>query len=364
MNLFLIFLTGLTTGGLSCLAVQGGLLAGVIANQKKQELTSSEPVPAPPKTKKHHSVAPATTTFDSQDWLPVASFLGTKLIAHIILGFLLGLLGTAFSFNRNLGLLFQFLTALFLIGTAMNLLEVHPIFRYLAFQPPAWMRRYIHRSSKNASLFAPALLGALTVFIPCGVTQTMEITALNSGSAINGALIMGAFVLGTIPLFASIGVATARISESWQRWFSRGAATILIVLALTTLNGVLVVLNSPITWQKFVQSISAIGQPPEWYGNGTGPVVAPGEVQKITINVENRGYNPRKLQVKAGSPVELTLQSKETYSCALGFILPEFGIDTSLKSTDTQKFTFTPTKKGRYTFTCSMGMYTGVLEVI
>ena len=37
MNLLLIFLTGLTTGGLSCLAMQGGLLASVIANQKDQE---------------------------------------------------------------------------------------------------------------------------------------------------------------------------------------------------------------------------------------------------------------------------------------------------------------------------------------
>ena len=38
MNLWLIFLTGLTTGGLSCLAVQGGFLASIIANQKEKEL--------------------------------------------------------------------------------------------------------------------------------------------------------------------------------------------------------------------------------------------------------------------------------------------------------------------------------------
>ena len=38
MNLWIIFLTGLTTGGLACLAVQGGLLTSVIANQKEQEL--------------------------------------------------------------------------------------------------------------------------------------------------------------------------------------------------------------------------------------------------------------------------------------------------------------------------------------
>lgn len=37
MNLFVIFLTGLTTGGISCIAMQGGLLTSVIANQKEQE---------------------------------------------------------------------------------------------------------------------------------------------------------------------------------------------------------------------------------------------------------------------------------------------------------------------------------------
>jgi len=37
MNLFLIFITGLTTGGIACAAMQGGLLASVIANQKDQE---------------------------------------------------------------------------------------------------------------------------------------------------------------------------------------------------------------------------------------------------------------------------------------------------------------------------------------
>jgi hypothetical protein len=35
-QIFLAFITGLTTGGLSCFAVQGGLLAGVLAEQKKE----------------------------------------------------------------------------------------------------------------------------------------------------------------------------------------------------------------------------------------------------------------------------------------------------------------------------------------
>ena len=38
MNLWVIFLTGLTIGGLTCLAVQGGLLASVIAAREGEEV--------------------------------------------------------------------------------------------------------------------------------------------------------------------------------------------------------------------------------------------------------------------------------------------------------------------------------------
>lgn len=38
MNLFPVFLTGLTVGGLTCLAVQGGLLASVIAAKEGEEV--------------------------------------------------------------------------------------------------------------------------------------------------------------------------------------------------------------------------------------------------------------------------------------------------------------------------------------
>ena len=38
MDLGIIFLTGLTVGGLTCLAVQGGLLASVIAAREDEEI--------------------------------------------------------------------------------------------------------------------------------------------------------------------------------------------------------------------------------------------------------------------------------------------------------------------------------------
>ncbi len=355
MNLWAIFLTGLTTGGVSCAAVQGGLLTSIIANQKKRELDGDK-----------NSKANSLNKIDQMDWLPVTMFLSTKLIAHIILGFLLGGLGSVFAISQNLQLTLQIFTALFMFATAMNFLDVHPIFRHLAFQPPNFLRRLIRNSSKNEALFAPATLGLFSVFIPCGVTQSMEILAIASGSPMQGALIMGAFVLGTSPLFALLGIATAKLTESWREIFNKTAAAILIALAIYSFNAALIVVDSPITIYKITEKIGWFFSDERFTQKKTEnqAVKQVGDLQKVTINIKNNGYVPKYFKVKKGIPVELTLESGDVYSCAQAFVFREFDISTVVKSNSNQVFTFTPEEKGKFTFSCSMGMYTGVMEVI
>ncbi|MDA1079814.1 MAG: sulfite exporter TauE/SafE family protein [bacterium] len=354
MNLWVIFLTGLTTGGLSCLAMQGGLLASVIANQKDQERDGSS----------HDKKNFTLKSFDKLDWMPVLMFLGAKLVSHTILGLLLGLLGSAITLSLGVRLAFQVFTAIFMFATAMNLLNVHPIFRFVVFQPPKFIQRMVRNSSKSKALFAPAVLGFMTIFIPCGVTQAMEVLAINSGNPVYGALIMFVFVLGTSPLFALLGVATAKLSEGWYAKFSKFAAYTLVAMAIYGLNGALIVINSPITLNKLVSPVTYFFSDERFSSSATPPSSVVDGVQKVTIQVLNEGYSPRYVRVQSGVPVQLTLQSKDTYSCALAFMLSEFGIETFLEATDTQTFTFTPTKKGKFTYTCSMGMYTGTLEVL
>ncbi len=296
------------------------------------------------------------------DLLSLGMFLITKLIAHTVLGFLLGMLGSVLTLTVTARLIFQVFTALFMFGTAMNLLQVHPIFRFLSFQPPRFIGRFIKNTSRSKALFAPGLLGLLTVFIPCGVTQAVEVLAINTGSPVQGALIMFAFVLGTIPLFSLLGFILTKISSSWKNLFNKVAAYSLIALALYSFNGVAVVLDSPLSFQSLTRGITSaipgvISSDTVFAENNLG-------LQKITINIFNNGYSPKDISVKQNVPVELNLASKDAYSCALSFELREFGISTSLKSTDMKTFTYTPTKKGDFTFACSMGMYTGTLRVI
>ncbi len=350
MNLGVVFLTGLTSGGLACLAVQGGLLASIVANQKKQELGKST-----------QKLSPSAQTFDRNDWLPVVLFLVAKLISHLILGVLLGWLGSVMELSLGVRLFFQAFTAFFMFSTAMNLLNVHPFFRFVAFQPPKFIQRLLKNTSRSSTLFAPFILGLMTIFIPCGVTQAMEVMAINSGNPIQGMLIMGTFVLGTAPLFAAVGIATAKLSESWYRRFNKVAAYLLIAMAVYSFNGVLIVLNSPITLQKITRPITYFFSDERFQYNR---VPVKGNQQIVVMNITSNGYSPHKFTVKKGIPVELTLITKDTYSCAASFVFPEFNIKANLAPNDKQIVTFTPTRTGKFSFSCSMGMYTGIMEVV
>ncbi len=376
MNLWAIFLTGLTTGGLTCLAMQGGLLASVVANKKAHEITDINADKELLKQKKREDYIRQQTgqkfVVDRDGLMAVLMFLSAKLVAYTFIGFMLGWVGSFITLSLNARLTFQIFSALYMFATALNLLEVHPIFRYVVLQPPKFLQKIVRNSTKSDALFAPAVLGVFTIFIPCGVTQAMEVLAINSGNPFLGALIMFAFVLGTSPIFTIVGLATAQFSSLWHQRFLHVAALALIAMSVYGINGVFIVLDSPFALQNIGKAISSIGAPPDWY-SPTGSGVAPSGVstaplvngkQQVSITVSNNGYSPTQLYVKAGTPVELSLESKGVYSCATSFTLRKFNIFTQLQPNDKKVLAFTPTEKGNFTYSCSMGMYTGVIHVL
>lgn len=345
MNLGAVFVTGLTAGGISCLAMQAGLLVSALIN--------------------HAGTKSGGVTFSlKQKLIPVMAFLLTKLVAHTLFGAFLGSVGELISISLGIRLTFQLLIALFMLATAFNLIELHPIFRYVAITPPRFLLRLIKKTSLSSDLYSPILLGLLTIFVPCGVTQAMELSAIGSGDFTQGAMTMFAFTLGTFPLFVLFGLGAKELTSRGKSILNRLAAGVLILMSLFYLHGVTIVLDAPFTLNKLYSQIltksnqSKFGEI-EWARNPEADL----NLQQITIKVSNSGYAPRLIKAKKNIPVELTLISQDTYSCALSFVFPEFGIDTMLGPNDRQVFNFTPTQKGEFTFTCSMGMYTGVLTV-
>lgn len=331
INLLTIFLTGLFTGGLTCLAVQGGLLATTIAQREEQQLKERM---------KEHNTA-----------LPIFIFLLAKLLAYTILGFFLGWLGSLFTLSLTATVVMRVAIAIFMLGTALNLLNAHPIFRYFMIQPPRFLTRLIRNQSKQKDFFAPALLGAFTVFIPCGTTQAMMALAIGSGNPLLGAATLFAFVIGTSPLFFILGYFATRLGESLHRRFMKLAACALIILALYNLDGALALSGSPFTLRTLFSSAQAIGQQ-----NSTS---------EATIFLTERGYSPSSLTIKAGTAVTLRLVNKGGRGCIQAFVIPRLGIQKIIPvdTTDTIQFT-APSQSGQLSFMCGMGMFRGVMNVI
>jgi plastocyanin domain-containing protein len=136
-------------------------------------------------------------------------------------------------------------------------------------------------------------------------------------------------------------------------------------MALYSVNGILQVSDSNYSLERLGPRIVKLLPPYDTkpLSAATTPTLVDG-VQPVTINILNSGYSPKRFAVKSGTPVKLTVNAGEVYSCATAFTFRAFGINAFVKPNTNQVFTFTPDKKGLYTFSCSMGMYSGTMEVI
>lgn len=343
MNLIPIFVTGLTVGGVTCMAVQGGILASIITSREEEEIQN--------KVNQKNSL-----------W-PVAAFLIAKLIAYTLLGLSLGLLGQTLALTDTVRTSMQFVAGGYMIAVALNLLNVHPIFRYVVIQPPHFLRKFVNNQTTRKDLFAPAVFGVLTVFVPCGTTLAMEALAISSGSLFWGAAILATFVLATMPYFFGLGWMTTKLGDVYQQRFLKFAALILIYLGVMSINGGLNLVGAPMTLQTIGRSFYERPRYAQQQSTNSNVVIANG-VQTATINVLPTSYSPSYLQLKAGVPAKLNLVTGAARGCTAAFTIPQLGIRKLLQPSSTAAVEFTPPQPGRITWTCAMGMYSGVMEVI
>lgn len=248
-QLIVAFVTGLTTGGLSCLAVQGGLLASSLAHQIEQDYVEHAAQNKRRRGKKNQTATHSSSAF------PIFLFLIAKIVAYTLLGALLGLLGSYLTLSPATRAILMILIGVFMLGNALRMFNVHPIFRYFSIEPPRFITRYIRRTAKGTDTFTPLFLGALTVFIPCGVTQAMMAAALGTSSMVMGAALMFAFTLGTGPVFFIVAYLTTELGARLEKFFMRFVAAVVLILGLVTINGGLNVLGSPLSFQNLTRNL-------------------------------------------------------------------------------------------------------------
>lgn len=431
MNPIIAFVTGLTAGGLSCLAVQAGLLASSIGDQAKEDIEEElrdannkpEPIEAghyergpefvrqirllkasglkrkryaqalqglkyrypkvyvapevidPPKKPKLHTLQPVTL------------FLTSRLVAYTVLGFLLGWVGTALQLTPYTRAALLIIIGIFMLGTALRMLNVHPIFRYFAIEPPKRLTRYMRRKAKNdgAHKLTPILLGGLTVLIPCGITQVMMAATIATGNPFAGATIMFAFILGTSPIFFVLAFLTTRLEGKLQAGFLKLVGVVILVLALVSIEGGLTMAGSPVSFANFKQGagnfFSSIGEeapptsatpstPSNPYSSNPAPNKsanpAPSSATQdngvLQLTASSSSYSPRVIKASANKAYKLEITSKDNQGCGRAFTIPSLGKQEILPEDGVTTIDIPPQKAGTMRMTCAMGMYRAVIE--
>ncbi len=326
-------LIGLIAGFSSCMALVGGLVLSISArwNQTHQGQSLKK------------SLEP--------HWY----FNLGRVLGYGVLGALLGALGSVVSWSISLSAWLVVAVSVLMIVLAFKLLELPILSHWEIAWPKSWLAwlGFGERAEGAESRLKTMLFGALSFFVPCGFTQAMQVYALGSGSARDGALVMAIFALGTAPGLLGLGAVVSMIKGTWSGlWFKVAGLTVL-ALGLFNLNNAWTLLKT--------SNFGAINNTKQKIG-----LVASDdqqEAQVIRMTQSGRGYSPNKLTVRVGRPVRWLIDAKNANSCSAVIVAPKIGVNQQL-SLGENVINFTPAEVGKIYFACSMGMYKGEIEVV
>jgi len=351
MNLFIAFITGLTAGGLGCLAVQGGLLISSLAHQLENDLQTSAA----------SGSEGGTGKFQPRIALPIALFLLSKLLAYTGLGFLLGSFGSLIQVTPQARAALMIAIGIFMLANGLRMLDVHPIFRWFIFAPPKYVTRFIrHTSKKGTLLTSPLVLGALTVLLPCGVAQAMMAIALGSGSPLQGAAVMFAFTIGTMPVFFAASYFATRLAAVLESSFTRFVALILVTLGVVSIVFGCNLAGAPLTLPRWINNLIVASDPPNITPLAGKKATASPSGDSVTIS--EGGYSPKILHLPAGRQVRLHWIIASSACCARSVVIPDLDYQQLLSPGGENVLVIPARKMGTViNYTCSTGRYTGRL---
>lgn len=147
---------------------------------------------------------------------PQLLFHAGRLVTFFLLGGVIGALGTQFEFSDTATFALSLAVGIIMLLLGLKLLDLFPHSKHLLPTMPGFALKWAEPLKTANHSLVPALLGALTFFLPCGFTQSMQIYTLTSGGFVPGALTMGLFALGTLPVLGLMSFASLGLKSPWS----------------------------------------------------------------------------------------------------------------------------------------------------
>ena len=155
---------------------------------------------------------------------------GGRMLSYTALGAVFGALGTVLTYTLSMKSMLFTMLGLIVALLGLNMWGLLPALPSLpgeqnaACSLPDKLRRQ-----------TPLLVGLLTGLMPCGALYAAWLCAMSSGSAGNGALLMLAFSLGTVPLMLLFGAVGSILPKKWNKYLLKGSAVIVVAMGLKML---------------------------------------------------------------------------------------------------------------------------------
>ena len=298
------------------------------------------------------------------------AYQAAKLVSYLLVGLLLGAIGTAFNLN-GIRPWVMLVAGLFMVILGLGMTGKAPWAARLTPRPPRAFINAISRLRRRAtsdaaagesSIATPISFGLLTGLMPCAPLMAAELAAASSGSISSGGLTMVAFGLGTLPLLFAFGTVSSLIPGRWRKRLTFVLAFVVIAMGLVFLNRTAMILDFPVnarTVQAAVLGTKALAD------SGTEPSYTTGAdgVVEVKLSVANATFAPADLHIPAGKPVRIIIDRPDANPCSKQFLIPSQHVSRELADNGTTTIDLPATDAGSFTMTCGMGMMSGRLIV-
>lgn len=199
------FLVGLL-GGVHCVGMCGGIVSALTIGTAPQQSTP---------------------------WKYLIGYNFGRICSYTIAGLLIGGLGAQLATLHEIQLILKVLAGTFMIAMGLYIggwwLGLSKVERLGGF---VWKRIQPlgNRFIPVRTTIQAGMLGLLWGWLPCGLVYSVLIWTLSVSSAIEGALLLLSFGLGTLPNLLAMGVFAIGLKQFMQKPFIRYLAGVLVIL--------------------------------------------------------------------------------------------------------------------------------------
>jgi uncharacterized protein len=268
-----------------------------------------------------------------------------RVVSYTLVGALSGGIGSVIMLEGGMLSCFGVFMGIIIILSGLRMLDV-PVWLIKYFRIPNFFDKLILKYPISKNEF---FVGLLTVFMPCGPIQAIQLFAISTKSITIGAVSMLVFALGTMPVLLSFGALSSFFTKRIGSFLMKANAALVFLLGISLILGSLGLPYAMLFDFTASNTVTVAGE------CGTG--------QKVTTELKPGISSP--IIIQEGIPLTWTINVESGYLNALNneIVIPQYKLRQKLHQGE-NLIEFTPAKSGIITYSTWFGLVGSRIKVV